>query len=73
MDGLVDDGLIILGRPVGEGNPPEETLHAVEAADDDETRTRLARDPAASHCIDGCLKPLSLGLSLAPATVPWLE
>lgn len=51
MDGLVDDGFIILGGPVGEGDPagmsnqPEETLHAVEAADEDEIRVRLARDP----------------------------
>ena len=28
MDGLVDDGFIILGGPVGDG---EQTLHAVEA------------------------------------------
>ena len=34
MDGLVDDGFIILGGPVGDG---EETLHAVEAADEDES------------------------------------
>jgi hypothetical protein len=29
MDGLVDDGFIILGGPVGDG---EQTLHIVEAA-----------------------------------------
>jgi uncharacterized protein YciI len=45
MDGLVDDGFIILGGPVGSG---EETLHVVEAADEDEIRARLARDPWAS-------------------------
>jgi len=45
MDGLVDDGFIILGGPVGDG---EQTLHAVEAAGEDEIRTRLARDPWAS-------------------------
>src|SRR6266581_8693256 len=45
MDGLVDDGFIILGGPVGDG---EQTLHAVEAADEDEIRTRLALDPWAS-------------------------
>jgi uncharacterized protein YciI len=42
MDGLVDDGFIILGGPVGDG---EETLHVVEAANERETRTRLAKDP----------------------------
>src|SRR6266702_8614626 len=45
MDGLVDDGFIILGGPVGDG---EQTLHAVEAADEGEIRTRLALDPWAS-------------------------
>ena len=42
MDGLVDDGFIILGGPVGEG---EETLHVVEAANEREIRARLAKDP----------------------------
>ena len=45
MDRLVGDGFIILGGPVGDG---EQTLHAVEAAGEDEIRTRLARDPWAS-------------------------
>ena len=45
MDGLVDDGFIILGGPVDDG---EQTLHAVEAAGEDEIRTRLALDPWAS-------------------------
>jgi uncharacterized protein YciI len=45
MDGLVEDGFIILGGPVGDG---EQTLHAVEAAGEDEIRTRLALDPWAS-------------------------
>jgi uncharacterized protein YciI len=45
MDALVDDGFIILGGPAGEGDPPDETLHAVEAADEDEIRARLAQDP----------------------------
>ena len=42
MDGLVDDGFIILGGPVDDG---QETLHLVEAADEDELRARLAGDP----------------------------
>ena len=45
MDGLVEDGFIVLGGPVGDG---EQTLHAVEAADENEIRARLARDPWAS-------------------------
>jgi uncharacterized protein YciI len=42
MDGLVGDGFIILGGPVGDG---AETLHVVEAADEREIRARLAKDP----------------------------
>jgi len=45
MDGLVDDGFVILGGPVGNG---EQTLHVIEAADENDIRTRLARDPWAS-------------------------
>jgi uncharacterized protein YciI len=42
MDGLVADGFIILGGPVGSG---AETLHVIEAADEDAIRARLAADP----------------------------
>jgi len=42
MDGLVADGFIILGGPVGGG---EETLHVLEAADENEIKARLAADP----------------------------
>jgi uncharacterized protein len=45
MDGLVHDGFIILGGPVGAG---EETLHVVEAADEGEIRARLGGDPWAA-------------------------
>jgi len=42
MDGLVDDGFIVLGGPVGSG---EQSLHVVEAADENEIKARLAGDP----------------------------
>jgi hypothetical protein len=45
MDGLVDDRFIILGGPVGDG---EQALHVVRAADENQIRARLARDPWAS-------------------------
>ena len=45
MDRLVDDGFLVLGGPVGDG---EETLHVIEAADEYDVRARLARDPWAS-------------------------
>jgi uncharacterized protein YciI len=45
MDGLVHDGFVILGGPLGDG---EQTLHVVEAEDENEITTRLAEDPWAS-------------------------
>jgi uncharacterized protein YciI len=42
MDRLVDDGFVLLGGPLGDG---ERALLAVEAADADEVRARLAPDP----------------------------
>jgi len=42
MDGLVDDGFIVLGGVLGD---ELRTAHAVEASSEDEIRERLARDP----------------------------
>ena len=42
MDGLVDDGFVILGGPVGNG---ERVLLLVEAEDEQEIEGRLAADP----------------------------
>jgi uncharacterized protein YciI len=42
MDGLVDDGFILLGGPV-EGD--RETLHVVRAPSDEAIRERIAADP----------------------------
>jgi hypothetical protein len=42
MDGLVDDGFVILGGPIGDG---ERVLLVVEAADEREIEARLADDP----------------------------
>ena len=65
MDGLVKDGFIILGGPVGDG---EQTLHAVEAADEDEIRARLALDPWASAGLlrVGPIEPWALWLDGGP-------
>jgi uncharacterized protein YciI len=57
MDGLVDDGFIILGGPLGDG---QRTLHAVEAADEREIRTRMGEDPWAT-----------MGLLQIAAIEPW--
>ena len=42
MDGLVEDGFIVLGGVLGD---ELRTAHAVEAASEEELRERLARDP----------------------------
>lgn len=42
MDRLVDDGLVILGGPIGDG---ERVMLAVEAADEREIEARLGEDP----------------------------
>jgi uncharacterized protein YciI len=65
MDGLVEDGFIILGGPVGNG---EQTLHAVEAEDEDAIRGRLARDPWASAGLlrVGTIEPWALWLDGRP-------
>ena len=59
MDGLVDDGLIIVGGPVG-----DHTAHLVEADDPAEIRARLAEDPWArdDHLQIGSLEPWALWL-----------
>ena len=62
MDRLVDEGFIMLGGPVGDG---EQTLHAVEAADENEIRGRLAQDPWASAGLlqIGTIEPWALWLN----------
>jgi len=45
MDGLVDDGFIVIGGPLGSG---DRTLHAVRAADEQEIRARMSQDPWAA-------------------------
>ena len=42
MDGLVADGFVILGGPIGDG---ERVMLVVEAADEREVEQRLAADP----------------------------
>jgi hypothetical protein len=47
MDGLVEDGFIVLGGVLGD---EVRTAHAVEAASEEEVRETLARDPwSGSH------------------------
>ncbi len=54
MDGLVDDGFILLGGPL-EGDT--DTLHVVEAESEEAIRARFAEDPWAPN---GMLTPVSI-------------
>jgi uncharacterized protein YciI len=65
MDDLVTAGFIILGGPVGGG---EETLHVIEAADENEIRARLAADPWAQAGLlrVGTIEPWALWLDSRP-------
>ncbi|MGA3352725.1 MAG: hypothetical protein ABSD85_05995 [Acidimicrobiales bacterium] len=45
MDGLVDEGFVILGGPLADG---ERALLVIEASDEGEIRVRLGEDPWAS-------------------------
>jgi uncharacterized protein YciI len=65
MDGLVGDGFLILGGPVGDGH---ETLHVIEAADENDIRRRLAKDPwaVADLLRIGAIEPWALWLDGRP-------
>jgi uncharacterized protein YciI len=62
MDGLVDEGFVVLGGPIGDG---EQVLLVVEAADEQEIEARLGRDP---WLADGLLRISAI----QPWTV-WLD
>jgi uncharacterized protein YciI len=66
MDGLVEDGFVILGGPVGDG---EQTLHVVQAADEKEIEACLAGDPWASAGLlrIGTIERWALWLDSRPA------
>ncbi len=65
MDGLVEDGFVILGGPVGDG---DQTLHVIEAADESEVRARLHQDPWAKAGLlqIGSIEPWALWLDGRP-------
>jgi hypothetical protein len=45
MDRLVEEGFIVLGGPIGEGDTGENTLLVVDADDEATVRARLGEDP----------------------------
>jgi uncharacterized protein YciI len=69
MDGLVDDGFIILGGPVGDG---AESLHVVDAGDASEVEARFAADPWAGDGLlrIGIIEPWALWLDSRGGTWP---
>ena len=44
MDGLVADGFVVMGGPIGDGEG-KDTLQVVEAESEDAVRERIAEDP----------------------------
>jgi uncharacterized protein YciI len=44
MDGLVEDGLVVMGGPIGDGEG-DDTLQVVEAESEEAVRARIAEDP----------------------------
>ena len=60
MDGLVEDGFIVLGGVLGD---EMRTAHAVEAASEDEIRERFARDPwSGTHLVVDSIDPWTIRL-----------
>jgi hypothetical protein len=60
MDGLVDDGFIVLGGPLSD---EERVAHAIEAESEDEVRAVLARDPwSESHLVIDTIDPWTIRL-----------
>ena len=66
MDGLVDDGFVVLGGPVGDR---QQVLLAIEAVNEPAVRDRLAADPwAAMRLLQiGAVEPWALWLDGRPA------
>jgi len=59
MDGLVDDGFIVLGGPIGDGR----VVHAVEAESEEAVRATFARDPwSGTHLVVEAIVPWTIRL-----------
>jgi uncharacterized protein YciI len=60
MDGLADDGFILLGGPLVD---EERVAHAIEADSEDAIRATLARDPwSGSHLVIDTIDPWTIRL-----------
>ena len=66
MDALTEEGFVILGGPVGEGDG-EEALLVVDAETEAEVRTRLAGDPwGEDMLVTESIRPWSVLLGVPP-------
>jgi hypothetical protein len=64
MDGLVDDGFIVLGGVLAD---EMRTAHAVEAGSEEEIRERLAQDPwSGSHLVVDSIDGWTIRLQRSP-------
>lgn len=64
MDGLVDDGFIVLGGVLAD---EMRTAHAVEAGSEEEIRERLAQDPwSGSHLMVDSIDGWTIRLQRSP-------
>ena len=65
MDGLVDEGFIVLGGPLADEH---RVMHAVEAASEDAVRATFARDPwSETHLRVAAVEPWTIRLDGRPA------
>jgi uncharacterized protein YciI len=60
MDGLVEDGFVVLGGPLADEH---RVVHAVEAASEEAVRATLARDPwSETHLVVESVDPWTIRL-----------
>jgi len=60
MDGLVDEGFIVLGGPLADEH---RVVHVVEAESEDAVRATLARDPwSETHLVVDAIDPWTIRL-----------
>jgi uncharacterized protein YciI len=60
MDGLVEQGFVVLGGPLSDEH---RVVHAVEAESEEEIRATLARDPwSGSHLVIDTIEPWTIRL-----------
>ena len=66
MDGLVDDGFIVLGGPLGDGR----VVHVVEAESEADVRATFARDPwSGTHLVVDAVEAWEIRLDGRPRPV----